>query len=88
MTEQQRTAEQRIGDAERERTAALLGEHVGAGRLELAEFEERVRSAYAARTAVISTPSSPTCRACAAGRPRAARVARRTRIAGFGSRWP
>ncbi|MET0190128.1 MAG: DUF1707 domain-containing protein [Pseudonocardia sediminis] len=50
MTEQRVTAGQRIGDAERERTAALLGEHVGDGRLQLAEFEERVGAAYAART--------------------------------------
>lgn len=41
---------QRIGDGERERAAARLGEHVGAGRLGLPEFEERVRAVYAAGT--------------------------------------
>ncbi|MDN5917391.1 MAG: DUF1707 domain-containing protein [Pseudonocardia sp.] len=54
MSEQQlivtASAAQRIGDVERERAAGLLGEHVGAGRLELSEFERRVRSVYAART--------------------------------------
>ena len=42
---------QRIGDAERERAVARLGQHVGAGRLDLAEFESRSASVYAARTA-------------------------------------
>jgi len=40
----------RIGTAERERAATLLGDHLTAGRLELAEFDERVKAAYAART--------------------------------------
>jgi len=40
----------RVGTAEREQAARLLGEHLAAGRLELAEFEERVTAAYAART--------------------------------------
>ncbi|GAA1836376.1 DUF1707 domain-containing protein [Pseudonocardia ailaonensis] len=43
-------AELRIGDAEREQAAARLGEHVGAGRLDLAEYEQRVDRVYAART--------------------------------------
>jgi hypothetical protein len=43
-------AEIRIGDAEREQVAARLNEHVGAGRLDLAEYEERVDRVYAART--------------------------------------
>jgi Domain of unknown function (DUF1707) len=41
----------RIGTEEREQAARLLAEHLSAGRLELAEFEERVSAAYAARTA-------------------------------------
>ena len=41
----------RIGDAERERAAATLNEQVGAGRLDLAEYEQRVDRVYAARTA-------------------------------------
>jgi hypothetical protein len=43
-------AELRIGDAERERAGVLLREHVGAGRLDLAEFETRIGQVYAART--------------------------------------
>lgn len=41
---------QRIGDVERERAVARLGEHVGAGRLDLGEFDERSARAYGART--------------------------------------
>lgn len=41
----------RIGDAERERAAARLADEVGTGRLTLAEYEQRVDRAYAARTA-------------------------------------
>ncbi|ODU00219.1 MAG: hypothetical protein ABS81_24265 [Pseudonocardia sp. SCN 72-86] len=40
----------RVGDAERERTEALLRSHVGAGRLDLPEFESRLDAVYAART--------------------------------------
>ena len=40
----------RIGDAERETAVTTLGEHVGAGRLDLAEYEHRVDRVYAART--------------------------------------
>lgn len=40
----------RASDSDRERVAAELGEHHGAGRLDTAEFEERLSSAYAART--------------------------------------
>ncbi|GEL26210.1 hypothetical protein PSU4_51640 [Pseudonocardia sulfidoxydans NBRC 16205] len=40
----------RVGDAERERTEALLRTHVGAGRLDLPEFESRLDAVYAART--------------------------------------
>ncbi len=43
-------SQQRIGDAERERAVARLGEHVGAGRLDLAEFESRSALVYGART--------------------------------------
>ncbi|HEX2904923.1 MAG TPA: DUF1707 domain-containing protein [Jatrophihabitans sp.] len=42
--------ELRIGTAERERAAAELSRHLTAGRLELDEFDERVKAAYAART--------------------------------------
>ena len=41
----------RIGTVEREQAVQQLAEHLSAGRLELAEFEERVTAAYAARTA-------------------------------------
>ncbi|HEU5270085.1 MAG TPA: DUF1707 domain-containing protein [Jatrophihabitans sp.] len=41
----------RIGTEEREQAVQLLSQHLSAGRLELAEFEERVTAAYGARTA-------------------------------------
>lgn len=41
----------RVGTAEREQAASALGEHFAAGRLELDEYDERVRRAYAAKTA-------------------------------------
>jgi hypothetical protein len=44
-------AEIRIGTAEREKAAAVLGEHFSAGRLDTDEFDQRVREAYLARTA-------------------------------------
>jgi hypothetical protein len=52
MTQQSASTGQdlRIGDDERERGAARLAEQVGAGRLDLAEYEERVGRVYAART--------------------------------------
>jgi hypothetical protein len=40
----------RCGDADRDRTAALLREHLAAGRLTAEEFHERLDRAYAART--------------------------------------
>jgi hypothetical protein len=40
----------RASDAERERTAALLGDHLAAGRLDTAEFEQRLTVTYAATT--------------------------------------
>ncbi|WP_222932659.1 DUF1707 SHOCT-like domain-containing protein [Nocardia yunnanensis] len=41
----------RVGTAEREQAAAALGEHFAAGRLDVAEYDDRVGRAYAARTA-------------------------------------
>lgn len=40
----------RIGTEEREQAVQQLAQHLSAGRLELAEFEERVSEVYAART--------------------------------------
>lgn len=40
----------RVGDAERDRAAAALGEHFSAGRLDRAEFDARINAALAART--------------------------------------
>ncbi len=40
----------RIGNAERDRAAELLGEHFRAGRLNVVEYDERVGAAYAAQT--------------------------------------
>jgi hypothetical protein len=41
----------RIGDAEREKAAAELGEHLAAGRLDADEYGDRIGQVYAARTA-------------------------------------
>lgn len=46
----ERAPELRAGDADRERVAARLREHLVAGRLTLDEFSQRVDAAYAART--------------------------------------
>jgi Domain of unknown function (DUF1707) len=40
----------RAGDDDREVVAAALGKHMAAGRLSLAEYEDRLARAYAART--------------------------------------
>jgi hypothetical protein len=40
----------RASDADRERTVALLSEHLAAGRLTAEEFQERMDAAYAAKT--------------------------------------
>jgi Domain of unknown function (DUF1707) len=40
----------RAGDDDREVVAAALGKHMAAGRLTLAEYEDRLSRAYAART--------------------------------------
>ncbi|MDE3134124.1 MAG: DUF1707 domain-containing protein [Acidobacteriota bacterium] len=40
----------RVSDQEREEAAAAIREHYAAGRLDSAEFEERVQAAYGART--------------------------------------
>lgn len=50
MTDPGNTDELRIGNQERERAVHLLHEAVGAGYLDLQEFDERSRAAYAART--------------------------------------
>lgn len=44
------TATTRASDADRERVAALLSEHVGQGRLSMAELDERMTATYGART--------------------------------------
>lgn len=40
----------RASDAEREATVAILQKGLGEGRITMAEFDERTRSAYAATT--------------------------------------
>ncbi|SDO91478.1 protein of unknown function [Actinopolyspora xinjiangensis] len=45
----ERGDEVRIGDHDRDRVIALLGEHFSAGRLEVDEFDERCRRAAGAR---------------------------------------
>lgn len=46
-----RRPEVRIGDRDREQAVSHLGKAFGEGRLDLAEYDERVASAYAAKTA-------------------------------------
>jgi hypothetical protein len=48
--------ELRIGDAEREQAARVLGEHYAAGRLTKEEYDERSDAAFAARTAADLRP--------------------------------
>ena len=43
-------AKTRASDADRDRTAAALREHLAAGRLTIEEFDERLDQAYAAKT--------------------------------------
>ena len=40
----------RVGDAERDEAARLLGEHFASGRLDREEYDERLELAFAART--------------------------------------
>lgn len=40
----------RVGDAERQQVADLLARHLGAGRIDLNEFDQRVASVYATTT--------------------------------------
>jgi hypothetical protein len=55
----------RVSDVDRERTAELLRNAVGDGRLDLTEFDERLRSAYAAVTSAdlarvtVDLPAAP-----------------------------
>lgn len=51
MTEQGQPSPQRIGDAERDRAAELLREHMAQGRLTAEEFDERVERALTAKVA-------------------------------------
>jgi hypothetical protein len=44
------SSEIRVGDAERDRAAAALGEHYAAGRLDHEEYSERLDAAWSART--------------------------------------
>jgi len=52
----------RVGDAERGQVIDQLAEHHAAGRLTLPEFEERMTSAWTARTGPSWRPWSATCR--------------------------
>ena len=51
MSEQGQPVPQRIGDAERDRAAELLREHMAQGRLSAEEFDERVDAALKAKVA-------------------------------------
>ncbi|MGD9988423.1 DUF1707 SHOCT-like domain-containing protein [Pseudonocardia sp.] len=75
MTEHTARPDLRIGDAEREHTEALLRVHVGAGRLDLPEFESRLDAVYTARTradldGVTRDLPAPTAHPAAPARPR------------------
>lgn len=50
MTEQSGPMPQRIGDAQRDRAAELLRDHLAEGRLDQMEFDERLTRALTART--------------------------------------
>ena len=50
MTDQSGPLPQRIGDAERDRAAEFLREHLAEGRLDQTEFDERLTQALTART--------------------------------------
>ena len=43
-------AKTRASDADRDRTAAALPEHLAAGRLTIEEFDQRLDQTYAAKT--------------------------------------
>ncbi|MDQ4039664.1 MAG: DUF1707 domain-containing protein [Actinomycetota bacterium] len=66
----------RIGDREREQAVTHLGRAFAEGRLDLAEYDERVASAYAAKTAsdllhlTADLPQEHSGSAAAAARPR------------------
>ena len=64
----------RAADADRTAVAGLLGEHMAAGRLTVAEYEDRLARAYASRTYgeldELTTDLPPLLPARAAARPR------------------
>ncbi len=68
--------EMRIGDAEREHTAGLLGQHFTMGRLTMNELQDRLDAVYTARTRADATdlladlPAEPQSHDVAARPPR------------------
>lgn len=56
MDNPRRNRDLRIGTPERDRAMVLLGEHMGSGRLEITEYEQRCAQAAAARYRSEITP--------------------------------
>jgi hypothetical protein len=50
LQQQMSKGSMRVGDAERDEAAQALGEHFASGRLDRAEYDERLELAFAART--------------------------------------
>jgi hypothetical protein len=50
LQQQMAKGSMRVGDAERDEAAAALGEHFASGRIDRAEYDERLELAFAART--------------------------------------
>ena len=79
----------RVGDAERERVADLLAEHHAAGRLTLAELDERLTTTWSARTRaeltapLVDLPAAPRTQAPVVRRSSPAEIGFRVHLASY-----